>query len=204
MYFFLSTTLFAQSCVFSSFSFRRFLCPCVFIQVLCLCLCLSFCLLPRLLFLWVTGLEDYLQQKYVYLFFLSVSRLKLLAILHKQPHLDIRRIYGFCWSGESTISQSLAFSFFMPRLTTGGDCLSRSHAYYKTKSIFLFSTTRLKAHNLSNSVYAHYVFSITRLSNKHSANIWHSLFVSAQHFDTRPSHKRDDHASATYGGRQSY
>ena len=137
-------------------------------------------------------------------FFLSVSRLKLLAVLHKQPHLDIRRIYGFCWSGESTISQSLAFSFFMPRLTTGGDCLSRSHAYYKTKSIFLFSTTRLKAHNLSNSVYAHYVFSITRLSNKHSANIWHSLFVSAQHFDTRPSHKRDDHASATYGGRQSY
>ena len=65
----LSTTLFPQSCVFSSVSFRRFLCPCVFIQVLCLCLCLSFCFLPRLLFLWVTGLEDYLQQKYVYLFF---------------------------------------------------------------------------------------------------------------------------------------
>ena len=120
---------------------------------------------PSLLFLWVTGLEDYLQQKYVYIF-PSVSRFKLLAVLHKQPHLDIRRIYGFCWSGESTISQSLAFSFFMPRLTTGGDCLSRFHAYYKTKSIFLFLTTRLKAHNLSNSVYAHYVFSITRLSNK--------------------------------------
>ena len=158
---------------------------------------------PSLLFLWVTGLEDYLQQKYVYIF-PFVSRFKLLAVLHKQPHLDIRRIYGFCWSGESTISQSLAFSFCMPRLTTGGDCLSRSHAYYKTKSIFLFSTTRLKAHNLSNSVYTHYVFSITRLSNKHSANIWYSLFVSAQHFDTRPSHKRDDHASAAYGGRQSY
>ena len=205
MYFFLSTTLFAQSCVFSSFSFRRFLCPCVFIQVLCLCLCLSFCLPPSLSSLslgyWVRGL---FAAKICLSFFLSVSRLKLLAILHKQPHLDIRRIYGFCWSGESTISQSLAFSFFMLRLTTGGDCLSRSHAYYKTKSIFLFSTTRLKAHNLSNSVYAHYVFSITRLSNKHSANIWHSLFVSAQHFDTRPSHKRDDHASATYGGRQSY
>ena len=69
----LSTTLFPQSCVFSSVSFRRFLCPCVFIQVLCLCLCLSFCLLPCLLFLWVTGLEDYLQQKYVYIFSLRFS-----------------------------------------------------------------------------------------------------------------------------------
>ena len=49
---------------------------------------------PSLLFLWVTGLEDYLQQKYVYIF-PSVSRFKLLAVLHKQPHLDIRRIYGF-------------------------------------------------------------------------------------------------------------
>ena len=76
-------------------------------------------------------------------YFLSVSRLKLLAILHKQPHLDIRRIYGFCWSGESTISQSLGFSFFMPRLTTGGDCLSRSHAYYKTKSISLVEIVSL-------------------------------------------------------------
>ena len=199
----LSTTLFPQSCVFSSVSFRRFLCPCVFIQVLCLCLCLSFCLLPRLLFLWVTGLEDYLQQKYVYIF-PSVSRFKLLAVLHKQPHLDIRRIYGFRWSGESKISQSLALSFLMPKLTTGGDRLSCSHAYYKRKSTFLFSTTRLKAHNIFNSIYAHNVFSITRLSNNHSADIWHSLFVLAQHFDSRPSHKRDDHASAAYGGRHSY
>ena len=29
-------------------------------------------------------------------------------------------------------------------------------------------------------------------------------FVSAQHFDSRPSHKRDDHASAAYGGGHSY
>ena len=56
----LSTTLFPQSCVFSSVSSRRFLCPCVFIQVLCLCLCLSFCLPPFLSSLslgyWVRGL----------------------------------------------------------------------------------------------------------------------------------------------------
>ena len=201
----LSTTLFPQSCVFSSVSFRRFLCPCVFIQVLCLCLCLSFCLPPSLSSLslgyWVRGL---FAAKICLSFFLSVSRLKLLAVLHKQPHLDIRRIYGFRWSGESKISQSLALSFLMPKLTTGGDRLSCSHAYYKRKSTFLFSTTRLKAHNVFNSIYAHNVFSIPRLSNNHSADIWHSLFVSAQHFDSRPSHKRDDHASAAYGGRHSY
>ena len=99
---------------------------------------------------------------------------------------------------------SLASSFCMPGLNTGRDYLSRSHDCYKTKNIFMFSTARLKVHDLANSIYAYNVFSITRHSNKHSANIWHSLFVSAQHFDTRPSHKRDDHPCATYGGRHPY
>ena len=40
---------------------------------------------------WVRGL---FAEKYVYIF-PFVSRFKLLAVLHKQPHLDIRRIYGF-------------------------------------------------------------------------------------------------------------
>ena len=74
----------------------------------------------------------------------------------------------------------------------------------KGKSYFCFRPPGSKLTIFSTSFTPTYVFSITRLSSNHSADIWHSLFVSAQHFDSRPSHKRDDHASAAYGGRHSY
>ena len=54
---------------------------------------------------------------------------------------------------------------------------------------FLFSNTRNKTDD--DFPVVGYVLYIT-------------CFFSAQHFDTRPSNKGDEHISATHGGRQQY
>ena len=69
MYFFLKVQLFLHNLVFLvRFHFVDFCVP-VFLSRFCVSVSRSVSLPPSLLFLWVTGLEDYLQQKYVYLFF---------------------------------------------------------------------------------------------------------------------------------------